>query len=133
MVYKSLNGLSPDYLSCKFIPRNDINNSYDMRNSAFKLAAPLTRTNYYKNSFSYSGTVLWNSLPSNVRQAASLTSFRKLLRHSDMAFMYKQPLFIYLILSMVCIVILGDPGADSGGEGKSKQVEKYSTKKSKER
>ena len=29
--------------------------------------------------------------------------------------------------------ILGDPGADSGGKGKSKQVEKYGTKKSKER
>ena len=29
--------------------------------------------------------------------------------------------------------ILGDPGADSGGEGKSKRVEKYGTKKSKER
>ena len=30
------------------------------------------------------------------------------------------------------IYILGDPGADSGGEGKSKQAEKYGTKKSKE-
>ena len=30
-------------------------------------------------------------------------------------------------------VILGDPGADSGGEGKSKRAEKYRTKKSKER
>ena len=29
--------------------------------------------------------------------------------------------------------ILGDPGADSGGEGKSKRAGKYSTKKSKER
>ena len=29
--------------------------------------------------------------------------------------------------------ILGNPGADSGGEGKSKQAEKYGTKKSKER
>ena len=29
--------------------------------------------------------------------------------------------------------ILGDPGADSGGEGKSKRLEKYGTKKSKER
>ena len=29
--------------------------------------------------------------------------------------------------------ILGDPGTDSGGEGKSKQAEKYGTKKSKER
>jgi len=30
-------------------------------------------------------------------------------------------------------VILGDPGADSGGEGKSKRAEKYGMKKSKER
>ena len=29
--------------------------------------------------------------------------------------------------------ILGDPGADSGGEGKSKRLEKYGTQKSKER
>ena len=29
--------------------------------------------------------------------------------------------------------ILGDPGTDSGGEGKSKRAEKYGTKKSKER
>ena len=29
--------------------------------------------------------------------------------------------------------ILGDPGADSGGKGKSKRAEKYGTKKSKER
>ena len=34
MVYKSLNGLSPEYLSRKFIPRSDINNSYHLRNSA---------------------------------------------------------------------------------------------------
>ena len=31
------------------------------------------------------------------------------------------------------IPILGDPGADSGGEGKSKRMEKYGRKKSKER
>ena len=31
------------------------------------------------------------------------------------------------------IPILGDPGADSGGEGKSKRAEKYGMKKSKER
>ena len=29
--------------------------------------------------------------------------------------------------------ILGDPGADCGGEGKSKRAEIYGTKKSKER
>ena len=31
------------------------------------------------------------------------------------------------------VSILGDPGADSGGEGKSKRADKYGTKKSNER
>ena len=30
-------------------------------------------------------------------------------------------------------IILGDPGADSAGEGKSKRAKKYGTKKGKER
>ena len=64
MVYKSLNGLAPNYLSSKFIQRSDVITSYNLRDSENKLAVPLPRTNYYKNSFSYSGAVLWNSLPS---------------------------------------------------------------------
>ena len=31
-----------------------------------------------------------------------------------------------------CLHLLGDPGADSGGGGKSNRAEKYGTKKSKE-
>ena len=39
----------------------------------------MPRTNYLKNSFSYSGAVLWNSLPIGLRQAQtaqSLDNFR---------------------------------------------------------
>ena len=87
MVYKSLNGLTPNSLSSKFIPRSDVITSYNLRDSENKLAIPLPRTNYYKNSFSYSGAVLWNSLPSAARQATSLTNFRRLIINSDTAFM----------------------------------------------
>ena len=42
----------------------------------------------------------------------------------------------WLLLTFLTMVtrwsILGDPGADSAGEGKSKRAEKYGTKKSKE-
>ena len=62
MVYKSLNGLAPNYLSSKFIQRSDIIKSSDSEN---KTAVPLQGTNYYKNSFSYGGVVLWNSLLSS--------------------------------------------------------------------
>ena len=41
-------------------------------------------------------------------------------------------LFLAMSFKGIGKCILGDPGADSGGEGKSKQAEKYGTKKSKE-
>ena len=83
MVYKSLNCLAPDYMSSKFILRNDLLNSYNIRDSENKLAVPLPRTNYYRCSFCYSEAVLWNNLPTDVTQAKSLTVFRKLLTSSS--------------------------------------------------
>jgi len=35
---------------------------------------------YLRNSFSYSGAVLWNNLPQNVRQAESLNNLKTLLK-----------------------------------------------------
>ena len=88
MVYKSLNCLAPDYMSSKFILRSDLLNSYNLRDSENKLAVPLPRTNYNRNSFCYSGAVLWNNLPTDVIQAKYLTIFRKLLTcSSNTAFM----------------------------------------------
>ena len=87
MVCKSLNGLAPNYFSSKFIQRSDVITSYNLRNSDNKLAIPLQRTNHYKNSFGYSGAVIWNSLPSAARQAASLTNFRRLLINPDTTLM----------------------------------------------
>ena len=63
----SLNGLAPNYLFSKFIQRSDVITAYNLHDSDGKLAIPLPRTNYYKNSFGYSGAVLWNSLPSAAR------------------------------------------------------------------
>ena len=78
MVYKSLNGLAPDYLSEMYVDRSRITN-YTLRDTSGKLAAPQPRRNYLKNSFSYSGavlTVLWNSLPNELRQVNTLRKFK---------------------------------------------------------
>ena len=75
MVYRSLNGLVPEYLSSKFLKRNGTR--YSLRDSENKLVVPLPRTNYLKNSFSYSGAALWNSLPCNLRMIKSLNQFKK--------------------------------------------------------
>ena len=75
MVYKSFNGLAPDYMHSMFVNRDSVN-PYSLKNTEGKLAVPKPRTNYLKNSFSYSGAVLWNSLPIGLRQANNLTNFR---------------------------------------------------------
>ena len=45
---------------------------YSPRDAKGKLNIPKPRTNYLKNSFSYTGAVLWNSLPAGLRQAETL-------------------------------------------------------------
>ena len=45
MVYKSLNGLTPDYLSSKFIERSSVSN-YSLRDSEGKLAIPQPHKSY---------------------------------------------------------------------------------------
>ena len=67
MVYKSLNDLVPEYLSSRFVKRYETH--YSLRGSDNKVIVPLSRTNFMKNSFSYSRAVLWNSLPCDVREA----------------------------------------------------------------
>ena len=73
MVYKSLHGLAPDFLCSKFERQET---AYNLRDSENKLNVPLPRTNYYKNSFSSSGTTLSNRLPRDIRQAESLGLFK---------------------------------------------------------
>ena len=82
MMYKTLNGMTPEYLRSNFVFRDNLN-SYHLRNTENTLTLPQPRTDYLKKSFSYSGAQLWNSLPIALRQATSLNDFKtKLRRHS---------------------------------------------------
>ena len=65
MVYKSLNGLAPDYPKSMFTDRSAIS-TYSLRNCEGKLAVPLPRTNFLKK--------ITLSLPTNLRQAQTIVS-----------------------------------------------------------
>ena len=69
MVFKPLQGLAPEYLHFKFVHRDS---GYCLTDSVNKVNVPQPRTNDYKNSFSYSGAVLWNSLPLELRKQSPL-------------------------------------------------------------
>ena len=76
-MFKILKGDAPDYLQNLFSARGT---GYNLRNSEIKLNLPKPRTNYLKRSLSYSGALLWNSLPQYIRRLSSLNhSFNNLL------------------------------------------------------
>ena len=74
MMFRCLHGLAPEYLYSKFTSRDS---AYDLRDSENKLNVPLPRTNYYRNSLSYNGATLRNSLPCDVRNTDSLGVFKR--------------------------------------------------------
>ena len=74
MMYKIVNRMVPDYLCSHFVFRSDTL-TYNLRESDFSLAIPQPRTNNCKRSLSYSGAVLWNGLPLDLRQSLSLNIF----------------------------------------------------------
>ena len=83
MMFKSLNGLAPVYLHELFSERDT---DYDSRDSFRKLNLPKPRTNYLKRSFSYSGALLWNSLPESIRAIRSIGKFKKEINRALEAF-----------------------------------------------
>ena len=56
-MYKTLHGMTPDYLRSRFVYRDDVS-AYRLRNTENKLVLPQPRTDYLKKSFSYSGAQL---------------------------------------------------------------------------
>ena len=74
LMYKCINNLAPAYLCNLFAPRTP---NYYFRNAKKKLMLPKPRTDYLKRSFSYSGALLWNNLPEEIRTSNSLGFFKR--------------------------------------------------------
>ena len=75
MVFKSLNGQAPDYLS-SLLKSSETNNRNLRSNEQEFLKVPFARTAYYEKSFSVTGPKLWNVLPLEIRKSTSLSTFK---------------------------------------------------------
>jgi hypothetical protein len=80
-MFKIINGDAPSYLQNLFSVRGS---GYNLRNSEIKLNLPKPRTNYLKRSLCYSGALLWNSLPQNIRMLRSLPLFKNFLNYYNL-------------------------------------------------
>ena len=75
-MYKILNNHTAPNLKGLF-RRNDITQiNYNLRNSNTDVALPKPKNEFRKKSFGYSGAILWNNLPQELKLMESINSFK---------------------------------------------------------
>ncbi len=76
MVFKSLNGLAPEYMRKMFTYVHEVS-TYNTRNATDKsLYISKCKLKAYTDTFAYSSAVIWNKLPVNIRNTESLGAFK---------------------------------------------------------
>ena len=79
IIYKCVNSQAPDYLS-NLISFRKPTYATRLSHDSTLLSIPRTRTRTADNAFQVAGPRLWNSLPTNMRQAKSLDIFKGQLK-----------------------------------------------------
>ena len=74
LVYKAVNGNAPQYIQTIFTNIKN-NSNYSLRSSANKkLFFPRT----HHKSLLYTGVIIWNALPGNIKSSKTFTKFKSL-------------------------------------------------------
>ncbi len=80
LVFKSLNGMSPDYMTDMFTYSHEIG-TYNTRSTVQNiLCVPKINKQIFSQSIQFNGPRMWNSLPLEIRNAQSLIPFKSLLK-----------------------------------------------------
>ena len=77
MVFKSLNGLDPQYVN--ELPKNLQVATDNHRNTAIDLQLPIKKTLDGQKALSHRGAKLWNSLTAESKQTPTLSYFKKVV------------------------------------------------------
>jgi len=76
-VFKTLHGLNPSFMKSFFVPKPT---RYNLRDTNL-LALPLTNSiRYGMQSFNFRGSLLWNSLPAEIKLTDSISTFKHRLK-----------------------------------------------------
>ena len=86
LTYKALNGLTPEYITNMLTPNSQVHDRTLRSSVNGTLMVPRSRTSLYDKSFSVSAPKYWNSLPTYIKNAPSLSSFQTHLKNKLMHF-----------------------------------------------
>ena len=71
-------GDPPDYLKNDFVFTSEIHSRLLRSSFNFQLYTPKPKTELFRNSFIFSGTSIWNSIPQYIKTAPSVKHFKSL-------------------------------------------------------
>ena len=78
IMHKVATGLVPQYICDLFSRRSEVAQGTSLRSITNQnFAIPKPKLRLYKESISYSGPVIWNSIPNDIRYSSGVTSFSK--------------------------------------------------------
>ena len=80
-MYKFINGSLPPTLQNEFNFAHEIHNHNTRKSCMGNIALPLPKTEFFKRSLLYSGPILWNSLPTDIRNCTCLSNFKSYFKN----------------------------------------------------
>ena len=75
-MYKTLHGAVPDYLKSSFTFTSDIHPRILRSTSEYQLYTQRPNCELFRNTFEFSGSSIWNSLPHSVQNAPTIQQFK---------------------------------------------------------
>ena len=82
LMFKCLNNLAPEYLSNSLKYTHELHPHNTRNASNLNLNIPKPKTSTFMNSFSYQGPLIWNTLPTNVRDSNNIHTFKTHLKET---------------------------------------------------
>ena len=77
LMYKCTKGLTPNYLSENITPCSNVHNYSTRSTTSGYLHVPRpNNTDYFKRTFKYSGLIIWNALPKEIKYLDNINSFK---------------------------------------------------------
>ena len=77
-VYKSLTNLNPEFMWPFFKNKSIL---YNSRNRNICVLPPARSSHYGINAVQFEGSLLWNNLPTSVKESVSIKEFKQKLNH----------------------------------------------------
>ena len=75
-MFKTIRGNAPEYLRTSFTFATDIHAILLRSSSSFQLYTPKPHLEIYQNVMGFSGSSIWNSLPSYIQNSNSVQHFK---------------------------------------------------------